>query len=278
MTQPIGKILVVDDEPNIRFFLEKVLSRDGHEVVAVETGAEALNLIEEEEFELALVDLKLKKMSGTELLPQLRELAPYLTIIILTGYASLETAVEALRQGAHDYLFKPARADELRESVRTGLLKRNRELRRQQLLAQLEENLTTSLAEIRSAVVTGVDTPITAQTERIAPTSGTRAPLQHGALIVDFARHLVTLDGTQLSLSPTEFDVLAYLAAEAPRVISPEEMVREVQEYECQPWEARDTVRYHIYRLRNKIREATDHEDVIRTVRGVGYTLNLNNL
>jgi DNA-binding response OmpR family regulator len=277
MAGPIGRILVVDDEPNIRFFLERVLSREGHEVVTVESGKEALLLVKEkkEEFDLALVDLKLKEMNGTELLPVLREAAPYLSIIILTGYASLETSVEALRQGAHDYLFKPTRADELRESVRTGLLKRNRELRRQQLLTQLEQNLAHSLEEIRSTVVTD---PEDSSLPPESSTSSPRLPLRHGALTVDFARHLVTLDGRQLSLSPTEFDVLAYLAAEAPRVISPEEMVREVQEYECQPWEARDTVRYHIYRLRNKIKEATEYEDIIRTVRGVGYTLNLSEL
>jgi DNA-binding response OmpR family regulator len=274
MTKTTGKILIVDDEPNIRFFLQKVLNREGHEVVAVESGEEALERIEQEDFALALVDLKLKGMSGTELLPFLREKAPYLTIIILTGYASLETAVEALRHGAHDYLFKPAKADELRESVQTGLRKRNRGLRRRKLLAQLEQNLATSLEEIRSAVVTEPEeSPIENEVSTTTP-----APLKHGALTVDRTRHLITLNRTRISLSPTEFDVLAYLASEAPRVISPEEMVREVQEYECEPWEARDTVRYHIYRLRNKIKDATGQEDIIRTVRGVGYTLNMNQL
>jgi DNA-binding response OmpR family regulator len=92
-------------------------------------------------------------------------------------------------------------------------------------------------------------------------------------LIVDFMRHVMTLDGHLLELSPTEFDLLAYLASEAPRVISPQELVREVQGYESEAWEARDTVRYHVYRIRRKAKAATGRTDIIRTVRGVGYTM-----
>jgi DNA-binding response OmpR family regulator len=75
-----------------------------------------------------------------------------------------------------------------------------------------------------------------------------------------------------VQLSPTEFDVLAYLIEEAPRVVSPEEVAREAQGYE-QPWEAAETLRYHIYRIRQKIEESTGRRDVIHTVRGVGYTI-----
>lgn len=269
-----AKILVVDDEPNIRFFLERVLTRDGHEVVAVESGEEALKKVAENDFELALIDLKLKGISGIRVLSALRERSPHTAVIVLTGYASLDTAVEALRYGAHDYLFKPAKTVELRESVRTGLLKRQRELRRQQLLAQLEENLATSLEEIRSTVLVE-DLPAPAEDEDREQQNARF--MQREGLIVDFMRHVITLEGKLLELSPTEFDVLAYLVSEAPRVISPEELVREVQEYDCEPWEAKDTVRYHIYRLRAKIKEATGREDLISTVRGVGYTIGKRN-
>jgi DNA-binding response OmpR family regulator len=66
---------------------------------------------------------------------------------------------------------------------------------------------------------------------------------------------------------------LAYLIGESPRVISPQELVREIQGYESEPWEARDMVRYHVYRIRQKIKAAAPGESVIRTVRGVGYTV-----
>jgi DNA-binding response OmpR family regulator len=86
-------------------------------------------------------------------------------------------------------------------------------------------------------------------------------------------RHVITLDGHILELSPTEFALLAYLVSESPRVISSQELVRAVQGYECEPWEARETLRYHVHRIRRKVRQASGRADVIRTVRGVGYSL-----
>ncbi len=262
-----ARILVVDDEPNICLFLKRVLTRDGYDVVAVESGEAALELITQEEFDLALLDLKLKGVGGMEVLTALSQHAPDTAVIVLTGYASLDTAVEALRQGAHDYLFKPAKTVKLRESVRTGLLKRERELRRRVLLQQLEDNLSNSLDEIRAAV-----------TSPPSPTPPSEATnngrfLKWNEMIVDLMRHVIMVDDILLELSPTEFDLLAYLINEAPRVISPEELVHEVQGYECEPWEASDTIRYHIYRIRRKVNEATGKKDVIKTVRGVGYTV-----
>lgn len=265
MNRP-ARILVVDDDPGVRFFLEEVLTRDGHRVVAVEDGKAALEQVTFQEFDLALIDLRLSDMGGMEVLAALRDRSPGTVVIVLTGHASLETAVEALRRGAHDYLFKPCKTVELRESVRAGLLKRQRERGQQELLAHLQ-SLTDLLEEM------GLATPQQIVAETTSPTEGRGRFLQRGGLIVDIARHTITLDGHILALSPTEFDLLAYLISEAPRVVSPQELVREVQGYESEPWEARDTVRSYIYRIRQKIKSATGRTDVIRTVRGVGYTI-----
>lgn len=266
---PTAKILVVDDDPLIRKYLEKVLTYDGHHVVAVESGEAALECTADQEFDLALIDLMMPGIGGMEVLAALRQQAPDTTIVVLTAHASLETSVEALRQGAHDYLFKPCKTVQLRESVRTGLLKRQQALRQRELLAQLEHNMARNLQEIRTAAER-IAAPHPAITR---PAEERTRFLQRGALIVDLMRHVITLEGHLLELSPTEFDLLAYLVSEAPRVISPEELVREVQGYESEPWEARDTVRYHIYRIRRKIKAAAGLKDAIRTVRGVGYTI-----
>jgi len=279
---PIANILVVDDDAGVRFFLEEVLTRDGHQVVAVESGEAALECIATQEFDLALIDLMMKGIGGMEVLAALRRQSPGTAVIVLTAHASLETAVEALRQGAHDYLFKPCKTVELRESVRTGLLKRQRELKRHEILAQLERSLTSSLEEIRATARVSspaVEPPAPPRPARVSspavaePTVEQARFLERGGVIVDFMRHVITLDGHLLELSPTEFDLLAYLVSEAPRVISPQELVREVQGYESEPWEARDLVRYHVYRIRRKIKASTGRTDVIRTVRGVGYTV-----
>jgi DNA-binding response OmpR family regulator len=269
---PTVKILVVDDEANIRASLREMLTRDGYQVVTVDCGEAALELISEttERFDVALIDLKMRGVGGIEVLRELRQTSPETVTIVLTAHASLETAVEALRQGAHDYLFKPCKPAELRESIRRGMLSQQ-EIRDRDLLQQIEQ-MADSLEDIRATLVNQVDrppSPIAGFTEA----EERRRFLQQGRLVVDFLRHLITLDDHLLDLSPTEFDLLSYLISEAPRVVSPQELVREVQGYESEQWEASETVRQHIYRIRQKIRETTGHADVIRTVRGVGYTI-----
>ncbi len=248
--------------------------------MTVENGRSALECIAAEEFDLALIDLRLKDVGGMEVLAALRQKSPDTIVIVLTGHASLESAVEALRQGAHDYIFKPCKTVELRESIRRGLLKRQQRMQQRALIQQLEQHLST-LQDLRTAIADPPVKPALVTLDpSFAPTSVDEMSaqeqarfIQRGGLIVDLMRHVITLNGELLELSPTEFDLLAYLVSEAPRVVPPQELVREVQGYESEPWEASETVRYHIYRLRQKIKIATDLDDVIRTVRGVGYTI-----
>ena len=269
--EPLAKILVVDDEEGVRFALEKTLTRDGHQVVAVESGEAALEQIATQKFDLALIDLNLIGIDGMAVLTALRQRSPDTTAIMLTAYASLETAVAALRQGAHDYLFKPCKTVELRESVRTGLLKRQREMRQRELLTQLEHLLGQYRPDQPPAAAPDPAAPAPVAAE---PAAGEQARFrQQGNLIVDLMRHVITLDGQLLELSTTEFDLLAYLVSESPRVVSASELVREVRGYESEAWEARDIVRQHVHRIRHKAQGLTGRADVIRTVRGVGYTI-----
>lgn len=277
---PDTRILVVDDEPSIRMFLQETLSNDGHQVISSSSGEEALEILEHQEFDLAMLDLMLGGINGMEVLARLRRRWPDTIVIILTAHGSLESAVEALRQGAHDYLFKPCKTVQLRESIRQGLLKRQRELRQRQLLRQLERHLADELDNIR-ATISGEQVLEPAPVVSPPPIISSEPPqleqdrfLRRGGLIVDLSQHVITLDGQLLELSPTEFDLLSYLVSEAPRVLSAPELVREVQGYSSELWEARDMVRQHIYNLRQKIKEATGRIDVIRTVRGIGYTVN----
>jgi DNA-binding response OmpR family regulator len=262
-----AKILVVDDEASIRYFLEETLVDAGYQVVAVESGEAALERIAVQIFDLALVDLRLPGIGGIEVLTALRRQSPDTTVIVLTAHASVETAVEALRQGAHDYLFKPCEPAQLRDSVRAGLTKRQRELRHREVLSQLEHTLSHNLEEI---LTTAFERAIVPPTE---PPEDQVRLLQRGGLIVNLVRRAVTLDGRLLELSPTEFDLLAYLAGEAPRIVSPRELAREALKYDGEPWEVADMVRSHIYRIRQKVKAVAADTDVIRTARGVGYTI-----
>ncbi len=253
MNSPAGSptILIVDDEEGIRYFLDRFLTREGFRVITVASGEAALARLATAEFDVVLLDLKMKGISGMDVLADLRQRWPATSVIILTAHASLESAVEALRRGAHDYLFKPCRTLDLRESIRAGLIKRREQL-------QLRQLATNPIAP----------EPLIAPIE---PAPADRF-LQHSGLIVDPVRHVVILDGMLLELSPTEFDLLAYLVNEAPRVVPPQELIREVQGYISDAAEAAETIRSHMYHIRRKMQTTVGHS-VILTVRGVGYTL-----
>jgi DNA-binding response OmpR family regulator len=205
-----------------------------------------------------------------EVLTALRRRWPDTEVIVLTAHASLESSVEALRRGAHDYLFKPCKTVELRESVRTALLKRRQNLRQRALLLQLKDSLSRNLEEIESAVVETADEALPSIDE--AGAEEARFLERHG-LIVDMMRHVITLEGHVLELSPTEFNVLAYLVSQAPRVVSPQELVRQIHGYVSETWEARDLVRSHVHHIRQKIQAVTGCADILQTVRGVGYRI-----
>ncbi|NJN96619.1 MAG: response regulator [Anaerolineales bacterium] len=115
------RVLVVDDEKTLRHFLRLNLQEQGYEVTEAADGQMALNLIEQQHFAVALVDLRLTDMGGLEIVRRLRQVAPTTSVIILTAYATLDSAVEALRQGAHDYLTKPFNTSELLASVADGI-------------------------------------------------------------------------------------------------------------------------------------------------------------
>ncbi len=134
-----ARILVVDDDPGVQFLVEETLSGYGYQVVAAPNGETALELIQETEFDVALLDLKLGVVEGLEVLDVLRHRAPDTAAIILTGYASLESAIVALREGAKDYLLKPWTPEQLRTSVRVGLEERQRQLKQRESARMVSE-------------------------------------------------------------------------------------------------------------------------------------------
>lgn len=115
------KILVVDDDPNLRKTLADILKIKGYEVIVAANGAEAVAAAEREAITLALIDLILPDMNGLEVMAQIKAIAPLTESIILTGHASMETAIEATRKGAFSYLLKPYQMDDLLLSIRHGV-------------------------------------------------------------------------------------------------------------------------------------------------------------
>ena len=129
-------ILVVDDERNIREGLRRALEFDGHAVLTAADGREALSVLANEEIDLVIADLRMPRLSGDQLLKQVAERHPTVRVIILTGHATVEVAVQAMRDGAYDFLEKPVNLERLGLLVERALAERkltlsNRELRRE---------------------------------------------------------------------------------------------------------------------------------------------------
>jgi two-component system, NtrC family, response regulator AlgB len=136
-------ILIVDDEASLRRTLRIALESMSHHVVEARGGRTALDALEREPFDLAFVDLRLGQEQGLDLIPELLRLAPSLSIVVITAYATIATAVEAMRRGAFDYLPKPYTPDQLR-----SVLERNARLRRLQSdVADLEEQVRSAVPE-----------------------------------------------------------------------------------------------------------------------------------
>ncbi len=121
MKEPIS-LLIVDDEEPLRTGLEKRFIRKGYSVSCASTGKEALTLTGQRRFHVALVDIKMPGMNGIELLKALKVQQPFIEVIMLTGYAEVDTAIEAMKSGAYDYLAKPCNLNELEISGNSKIL------------------------------------------------------------------------------------------------------------------------------------------------------------
>ncbi|MDY6933694.1 MAG: response regulator [Spirochaetota bacterium] len=119
-----ARILVVDDEAVIREGCVKILSKEGWSVEAVENGMDGIELIKSKEFDILLLDLMMPGMNGLEVIHEVNRIAQHIDIIVITGYATVETAVEAMKEGAYDYISKPFTPDQLRVVIRRTLEKK----------------------------------------------------------------------------------------------------------------------------------------------------------
>src|SRR5256886_11620844 len=118
------KVLVVDDEESVVMTIKAILQLDGYNVATTMSGVQARAMVRATEYDLVLTDLRLEDGDGLDVLRAVRESYPETVTIMLTGYASLESAIQALRAGAYDYLVKPSEVEELRATVARGLERR----------------------------------------------------------------------------------------------------------------------------------------------------------
>lgn len=274
-------VLVVDDEGANRYSVSKTLQRVGYVVHDASSGEEALELLEKQEYDVILTDIRMNPgIDGVELLRRIKQKYPDAIVILMTGYANLLTAVEALRLGAHDYLMKPSSNVDIRHSVARGV-ERARNLKRRRQLLDTIRNDVFELARSDNAslpVALEVEEKPVPPVRPVSPNYVIEANevsniMQLGPLTVYPGRYQVSLDNQPIDLTPTEFDLLLYLAAHRGRVVPCHELVREVRGYTIDESEAREVIRPHVSNLRRKLKQASKQADIIVNVRGIGYRL-----
>jgi DNA-binding response OmpR family regulator len=256
-------ILVVDDDPAVCISLEGVLSREGYRCYTATDGQTALEILDKHTVDLALLDLRMPMMDGLELMHILHDRWPNTVIMVLTGHGTLDSAVTALRNGAHDYLLKPSRPEDIKASVRKGLTKRRVATRRRQLLTRIEASVRelTATSETDSSTDDHVD-----ERPRHQETH-----LRSDGLVIDLRQHRVTYHDDEISLTPIEYTTLVTLVRARGRVQSYAAIVEHTHGYKCSEREARTLIKTHISHLRQKIAEHTHKPSPIANVRGVGY-------
>lgn len=258
-----AKIMVVDDEEHIRKSLEEILRLEGYEISAIESADAALPILKTENFDLILLDLRMPGMDGIEFLRSVTRMAPETKVILLTGHGTLESAIEALRQGASDYLLKPVASRELLSSVARALAQRAEQQQKRLILEQLDASIQ------RLKDVEGIEALTTGEQQVIALDDG---------VTVDLERREIWRGNQRVSLTPTEGKLMRVLLENRGRVLSHRELVLLVQGYDSSDWEAPEVLRPLVSRLRRKLTAFPGGEKWIINVRGTGYVFEMGGI
>jgi DNA-binding NtrC family response regulator len=150
------RVLLVDDDPLVLAGFREILTREGYDIAAVFSGREAIEKLETDDFDVVLTDLLMPRVSGLDVLRSARERRPDCVVIVVTGYASVRSAVEALRLGAHDYIIKPCDEQELLFRVKMGVerVHLHRELRAKELDAEKMKAIAQTAVTVNDQINT----------------------------------------------------------------------------------------------------------------------------
>jgi DNA-binding response OmpR family regulator len=265
-TKVNNKILVIDDEPNLRRTLSLILQRSGYDVDSASNADEARHALTDCEYNLIFLDLKMPDMNGLDLLPEIREGHPETPVLILTAHATLESAIDAVRKGARDYLLKPIDPEQIIDRVRQLLDEQKQPKRRKEIVMGIK-GLLSELSQLEG---------FTEQTGASQPTGAFVDPeryMQRGHITLDIQTRQTYIGGRYVQLSPTAFDYLVVLLKYSPDVVECEKLVKEAQGIETSTVEAKEIARWRVHELRKAIEPDPRRPRYIITARGTGYRL-----
>ncbi|MEA2007691.1 MAG: response regulator transcription factor [Chloroflexota bacterium] len=250
------EILIVDDEKNVRESLQDILELEGYGVDAVASGEDALDKLNEEEYNLMLLDLKMPGINGVEVMHQAHLLHPQTKIIVLTGHGSVESVIEAIRAGAHDYILKPFETESILISINSCLTAKVKHQRKKMLMEQIESSLE------RLKDIEGITTPDLPSRRIITLPQG---------IMVDLERREIWRGNTRSHLTPTECALFSVFLENRGRAMTHVEIVHLTRGSEPTEWEAPEILRPMISRLRKKFIAFPGMKKWISNVRGMGY-------
>jgi two-component system alkaline phosphatase synthesis response regulator PhoP len=262
--KPSGHILIIDDEASLRQTLARILQRAGYEVTTAANGKAGLSLVTEHPFDLLYLDIRMPDVSGLELLKTIHTKFPDLPVILFTAQPDLNSAVEALRRGATDYLLKPLKPQAVIDRTQAILANQQKEKRRREIQRQIETLQTELLALDNDKVSSQTPEKTISSDERF---------LRRGFLILDMHTRRVTLNDRVINLPPTSFDYLLVLARHSPNIVDYQTLVSEAQGYETDTREAQELTKWHIHHIRQAIEPDTRNPVHVINVRGSGYRL-----
>jgi DNA-binding response OmpR family regulator len=259
-------ILIIDDEPNLRRSLGLILQRAGYDINTASNAAEAFQLLQAGAYDLTFLDIKLPDQNGIQLLPQIKTLYPDMPVLILTAHATLDTAIDAVRLGARDYLLKPIDPESILTRV-ADVLKEEKPTR----LREITNQLQSLVAELQS--IDGKESS-TILAEKTKPLADPTRYLICGPLVLDRHTHSVQYNDVNTSMPPSSFDFLVTLVRHSPQPVTYEKLVSESQGYQnLSRSEARELARWQMHEIRKLLEPDPRHPRLIITVRDVGYRL-----
>jgi DNA-binding response OmpR family regulator len=263
-----GHILIIDDEASLRKTLARILQQAGFDVTTAESAEQGLDYIKTTPFDMVLTDLRMPGMHGMDALKLIHSNHPALPVILFTAQPDVNSAIDALRHGATDYLLKPIKPEAIIERTRSILLNHQREKRKREIQSQIEI-LQSELKELNGMENSTKPpaqpaNPVALEKERF---------LKRGPLVLDLQARRVLLNEETLNLPPTSFDYLLVLARHAPHVVDYQTMVAEAQGYQTDTREAQELTKWHIHQLRQIIEKDVHNPAYLLNVRGTGYRL-----
>ena len=264
-----GHILIIDDEASLRQTLARILQRAGFEVTTAANGKDGLALVHEHPFDLLYLDIRMPDISGLELLKNIHTKFPELPVILFTAQPDLNSAVEALRRGATDYLLKPLKPQTVIDRTQSILANKQKERRKRELQRQIDM-LQAEVMALENTASTNSD-PEAQQKD-----SSDDRFIKRGMLTLDLHTRRVTMNERVINLPPTSFDYLLVLARHTPNIVDYQTLVSEAQGYEADMREAQELTKWHIHHIRQAIEPDKRKPVYVINVRGSGYRLVLD--